>query len=392
MSHLPRNPFIFGRVLGADEIIDREDEIGTVRRTITNQGKLFIIGPRRFGKSSVLRAGAEHEERRGATVLRYDVEKYETLDALAKSLMVEATRRLTGGWDQAAATIGRFFGALRPEVTVDPGTGSVSVRLGAVRSGSDELPALTEVLDGIERMAREAEHPVAVMLDEFQQVATDEVAERRLRATVQEHSALSYVFAGSKTTLLQEMTSDPGRPFYRLGERLFLGGISREVFGRFLGDAFERTGLGITERSIERILDLADNVPFNVQQLAHYAWEEVRPSGSELDFSDVEVALDRLVRNEDPFYTHLWTELTENQRKALKAVSETGGREIYTRATTVQYRLSASAMQAAIRDLTRRGLLREERQTGAEGLRLVDPFFRRWLEVVQRIPGVKGQG
>lgn len=324
--------------------------------------------------------------------MRYDVEKYETLDALAKALLVEATRRLTGGWDRAATTIGRFFGALRPEVTVDPGTGSISVRLGAVRSGADELPAFTEVLDGIERMAREAENPVAVLLDEFQQVVTDKVAERRLRATVQEHSALSYVLAGSKTTPLREMTSDPERPFYRLGERLFLGAISRAVFGRFLGDAFEHTGLGITERAIERILDLADDVPFNVQQLAHYAWEEVRPSGSELDIAEVEVALDRLVRNEDPFFTHLWTELTENQRKALKAVSETGGREIYAQATTAKYRLSASAMQAAVRDLTRRGLMREEQQTGAKGLRLVDPFFRRWLEVVQRISGVEESG
>lgn len=386
MDQEARNPFEFGRVLGAGEIVDREDEIAVVRRTIANRGKLFLIGPRRFGKSSVLKAAAELEEERGAVVLRFDAEKYETLDALARALLLSATRRLEGSWERAATAVGRFFSALRPEITMDPATGQVGVRLGAVRSGADDLPALTMVLDGIETMAGEAERAVAVFLDEFQHIARDQAAERRIRATVQEHAEVGYVFAGSQTTLLREMTGGPDRPFYRLGERLFLDTVPRAAFREFIRSAFERTGFEAPEPAIERILDRAAEVPFNVQQLAHYAWEEVRAERGALDVDRVEAALEKLVRNEDPFYTHLWAELTGNQRKALKAVAETGGRELYGRGITEAYGLSASAMQAGVRDLIRRGLVRDVHEAGAEGVSLVDPFFARWLEVVQRPP------
>jgi hypothetical protein len=52
----PKNPFEFGRELNADELVDREAELDLVRRTIINRGRLFFIGPRRYGKTSVLHA------------------------------------------------------------------------------------------------------------------------------------------------------------------------------------------------------------------------------------------------------------------------------------------------------------------------------------------------
>ena len=49
------NPFEFGRELGVAEIVDREAEITEVVETVTHGGKLFIIGPRRYGKTSILK-------------------------------------------------------------------------------------------------------------------------------------------------------------------------------------------------------------------------------------------------------------------------------------------------------------------------------------------------
>lgn len=47
-------------------------------RTVENQGKLFLIGPRRFGKSSLLYAVTIIVERESnAVVLREDAERYE---------------------------------------------------------------------------------------------------------------------------------------------------------------------------------------------------------------------------------------------------------------------------------------------------------------------------
>jgi len=40
------NPFQFGRELGADELVDRGEEIAEVVATIGQGGKLFLVGPR----------------------------------------------------------------------------------------------------------------------------------------------------------------------------------------------------------------------------------------------------------------------------------------------------------------------------------------------------------
>ncbi len=48
------NPFEFGRELGTQELVDRHDEIAEVVQAIDQGAKLFLIGPRRFGKTSIL--------------------------------------------------------------------------------------------------------------------------------------------------------------------------------------------------------------------------------------------------------------------------------------------------------------------------------------------------
>ena len=45
-----RNPFEFGRELGFSELVDREIEVAEVEEVIRSGRKLFLIGPRRYGK------------------------------------------------------------------------------------------------------------------------------------------------------------------------------------------------------------------------------------------------------------------------------------------------------------------------------------------------------
>ncbi|MGH9900072.1 MAG: hypothetical protein ACRD4L_14605, partial [Pyrinomonadaceae bacterium] len=72
------NPFQFGRELGADELVDREDELAVVIRTLTKGEKLFLIGPRRYGKTSILKSACDRAASKGAVVLRYNAEGYPT--------------------------------------------------------------------------------------------------------------------------------------------------------------------------------------------------------------------------------------------------------------------------------------------------------------------------
>ncbi len=99
----PPNPFEFGRELGAGELVDREAELELVRRSILNRGRLFFIGPRRYGKTSILHAAEELLSGEGVIVLRYNAEAYESVSLLAQALLTGAARRLGGTVEQASA-------------------------------------------------------------------------------------------------------------------------------------------------------------------------------------------------------------------------------------------------------------------------------------------------
>ncbi|HET6567536.1 MAG TPA: ATP-binding protein [Rhodothermales bacterium] len=388
-----KNPFEFGRELSGAELVDRGEELATVVRTMGESGRLFLIGPRRFGKTSILRVAAERAEAEGTVVFRYDAEAYPTLRLLAESVVAEAASRLTGTVERAGKKLREFFGALRPQVSFNPLDNTFSASI-TTDTPAPDTTLLTAVLDGLDRMAGDAGRRVALVIDEFQQVIEQDgssgglAIERQLRAAVQRHEHLAYVFAGSKTGMLAEMTGDPSRPFYRLGARLFIGPIPRGDFSRFLRSGFEGTGFEVDEEAVTEILDLAEDVPYNVQRLAHECWNDLRSGGGTSDSTgaglgaaDVRAVLERVVRRDDPFYTQTWNRLTSTQQKALLALVRSSGEGLFAKDTLRTYGVASSTMRTALEALVRVGIARQEETLGSVRLRLEDPFFASWMKL-----------
>ncbi len=381
-----RNPFEYGRELGRDELVDRQEELSLIDAVIRNRGRLFLIGPRRFGKTSLLSAAGEEARERGVIVLRFDAEKYETLEVLSRAILTAGARALRTPIEKAAVLLRSVAASLRPRIELGP-DGSITIALGVEAASHGEVPLLTDALDAIDGLAARIDDDVVVILDEIQQIVLEhgEAAERQLRATIQRHRHVGYIFAGSATRLLTTMTEDAGRPFYRLGERLFLSEVPRSDFLRFLRNAFADSGFKTVTGGCEAIMEMAEEVPYNVQRLAHEVWEMLRAGTVEsLDRGAVAEARRRIVKREDPAYTQTWSVLTRNQKKALKATLESDGRELQSGEVARRTGVSPSSMQTALKTLEERHLLRQESRHGDVRYRLVDPFLGAWLEEVQR--------
>jgi DNA-binding transcriptional ArsR family regulator len=383
-----KNPFQYGRELGADLLVDRQKEIKDVQTAVTEGGKLFLIGPRRYGKTSILKVSAERAERAGAVVLRFDAEAYPTLELLVRAILAEATARLSGNLKQAGDWARKFFGRLRPEITYNATEGTFSASLGGIAETTDaptQVPLLVELLNGLEKLAASAKEPVGLIIDEFQKVIElgGESAEGQIRAAIQRHAHVGYVFAGSKTRMMADMTGNPSRPFYHLGERLFLGPVPRDEFAAFLARGFENEKIKADEEAIQLIIDLAEEVPYNIQRLAHACWDaHAGRGGGKLTVAAVRASLERLLREDDAFYTQLWNQLTVVQQKALVAAVREGGVELLSHRVTRAYNLSAPSLSRALGALQEKELLRTEESLGKVRLRLVDPFFGAWIDLI----------
>jgi hypothetical protein len=382
-----RNPFEYGRELTPQELVDREEELARIQATVRNRGKLFLIGPRRFGKTSLLRAAGQGAREEGVMVLRFDAEKYETLEVLARAVLTRGAQALKSPVERVMEILGSAAASLRPRLELGP-DGSLAVGIGVESRDHGEVPLLTDALDAVEALAARTEQEVTVILDEVQHILLEhgEAAERQLRATIQRHAHVSYLLAGSATRFLTAMTEDPNRPFYRLGERLFLEEVPREAFLQFLREAFAVSGFSVAAGGCQAVLELAEEVPYNVQRLAHELWEMLR--AGTIDRVDREAAIQalrRVTRREDPAYTQIWSVLTRNQKKALKAVLTSEGTGLQSGDTARAFAISPSSMQAALNTLEERSLLRRESRKGEVRYCLVDPFLGAWLEDVQAV-------
>jgi hypothetical protein len=396
---MTRNPFEFGRALGPEELVDRQAEVDTVTAALLGASKVFLIGPRRYGKTSILRAAADRAERSGAIVLRYDAEAFPTLNLLAERLLADAVRRLTPTIEKAGTALRDLFARLRPEASVDPRTGGWSVTL-ATAEGQKPVPLLVDVLDGVERLAAGVEQPVAVVLDEFQKVVEDggREAEAQIRAAIQHHHAVAYVFAGSKTRLLSDMTSDPNRPFYKLGEVRFIGPVPRDDFVEFVARGFAAGGIRVEPGAADAILDAAEEVPYNVQLLAHACWEACRSVAFTLEVDGqpdtrsvgqpvltvrfVHQTRDAVALRSDPIYTQLWSALPSTQQRALLALLRERGEGLASTAVARRYDMPIATLSKSLKLLETKGILREEQARGATRLRLEDPLFGAWIGLV----------
>jgi hypothetical protein len=267
--------------------------------------------------------------------------------------------------------------------------------MGSAPEDSVGVTLLVEALNGLESLAK-AQPPgraVGLVIDEFQKVVElgGGTAESQIRAAVQRHRRTGYVFAGSKTQMLNAMTMDASRPFYRLGSVRFLGPVPRPDFEVFLRTKFAVGGFKVQGASaISLILDLAEDVPYNVQMLAHGCWDQLRDRVSIKSAVLTEVvvrqALELLVRQYDPFYTQLWTAVTSIQQRTLLAVITQGGVKLQSMAVVRSLGRGPSTVRRSLGALVDRNILREEESGTGIRMRFEDPFFAQWIRLFAAEP------
>lgn len=394
------NPFQYGRVLSSNELVDRTEELQTIRETIQNSGKLFMVGPRRFGKTSLLTVITEERKKAGDIVLNYNAEAYPDFEDLLTKIIEDSAAQLIGSNQKRVDKLKTYFRYLRPEISLSfaPTGWKASLGVNVASEASAQTKLLVEALDGLEKLAADQKggKKTALMIDEFQEIVSADgiSAEKQIRSAIQKHKHTAYIFAGSATRMLREMVTSHKRPFYRLGKILDIDKIPRPEFNGFLTDKF--ISGDFFEPKLERqekisltnlILDLAEDVPYNVQMLAHDIWNTLlqikvgSPEKAFLSEKLIRKVLDELVKRQDATYTHLWNGLTTNQKKSLAAVVAENGQELRSKKVTARTKMSASAIQRALESLVNQDLLREKGKGGSISFHFEDPFFAHWIKL-----------
>jgi uncharacterized protein len=159
--------------------------------------------------------------------------------------------------------------------------------------------------------------------------------------------------------------------------------VPRRDFAAFLETKFVESKFKVQQAAIDHILELAEEVPYNVQMLANVCWANLRDQSAQktaaLTTQLVDNSLDLLVRQYDPFYTQVWTLLTSIQQKTLLAVIEERGVNLQSTKVIQKLGKGPSTVRRSLGALLEKNILREEEKDGRVRMRFEDPFFAQWV-------------
>ncbi len=143
----------------------------------------------------------------------------------------------------------------------------------------------------------------------------------------------------------------------------------------FLRKQFAKGAIRVTESILDYVLEISENVPYNVQYLCHHLWNWCLEA-KKIEKQDVMKTVDNIVAEQSANYIALWDALSLHQRLFLKAVSKLQNKTIFSKDFIREHDLGTpGSVQKSIALLKKKNII----DVDAKEIRFNDVFFKEWI-------------
>lgn len=352
-----KNPFKFGTLVDGNYFTDRKEEAVRLKQIIESENHLIMIAPRRYGKTSLVHKVTYESKRQ---VIWLDLQILTSVSDFASQLLKQLFKVYP--FERIKFLIKNF--RLIPTLSVNPSSESVEI---AFQPNMDGFVLLEDVFNLINSLGESGNKPI-VVLDEFQEIINlDKNLDKKLRAILQLHTNVNYVFLGSVESMMRDIFEKKKSPFYHFGSLFILNKIPVNDFKLFLIDGLE----DVTDKQneiAEEILHFTKAHPYYTQYLASNIWMYLdRNKYSEHMLSEV---IQEIIALHDNDYERLWNNLNQTDKKVLISLALEGSGLLSNKANLG----ATSTTFSALKRLTQQGVIIKEKQHEFD-----DPFFKQWL-------------
>jgi AAA+ ATPase superfamily predicted ATPase len=357
------NPFKFGTVVDDPYFVNRKKEIEKVTSFLSGENHLVLISPRRMGKSSLI---FKTVKSLGRPVIALDMQLMTSPADLAGQILRRIYRLYPS--EKLKQHLKKF--RIIPQLSLNPVTGSIDV---SFMPGAPSLPLLEDVLNMAEKISTDRKKLIMIF-DEFQEARRlDENLLKQLRAIMQHHKMINYVFLGSQESLVREIFQKKKSPFYHFALIMYLSKIEHKEFSNYLTDGF--IGVFNDPATIaEEVLAVTRGHPYYTQQLAFTVWERAVPHADPGENAVVDAVSD-LIRMHDMDYERIWLSFNSTDRKVLLGLSLSDQQpltDIFLRMWDLR---AASTAYSSLKRLMNGGYVIK-----TDKYEIDDPFFSRWIK------------
>jgi AAA+ ATPase superfamily predicted ATPase len=366
------NPFQFGKVVRDKQFCNRQRELRELTAAIKSGNSIWLYSPRRFGKTSlVINTFFKIKE---IKTIYFDLFNLRDQKEFATKYLNVLTHELFTRKHNVTSILKQLSGYLKnvtPIVTLDA--------MGNPSIGIDIKPkAISQTIESILELPQKLNYPnpICIAFDEFQEVERlDPFLKNIMRSVFQHQQNVSYIFLGSKESLMNAIFSDVKSPFFQFGDKMNLDPIPSSDLTSYIKLMLNETKLTIQNSTIENILQLSECHPHYTQYAAYVAWGLIFQDIPQNDnFKDI--WLSRIIESQSDAFRTIYEQLNANQRKVLYTLSDLNGQSILSNNTMIKYDLPPkSTINTALNSLLQKTLIL--RSNGS--YKFENPIFKIWI-------------
>ena len=370
----PTTPFPTTGYFGPSYFCDGEEETQTLISNINGGLSTTLVAIRRIGKTGLIKH-LQHKLNDKMICIYSDIlsteNSIEFLNCLATAIVNAVPEKTSFG-----TKVWNFIKSLRPVITYDTLSGEPNVTFNI--QNTDSRYQIESLFAFLEKQDKR----VLFAIDEFQQILNfpEKNMEAWLRTIIQQLKNVVFIFSGSQQHLMNDIFSDPSKPFFRSTQFLKLNKIEFNRYKAFIEEKFMEKKKSLTSNVVSEILHWTNGHTYYVQLLCNRVYIN---SGKKITSSTWRNDALKILKEQEYVFFGYREMLTKQQWKLLKAIAFDG--EVYsiTSKDFIQkHRLgSPSTVYRSINSLLKKELIyREHNENGKILYSVYDILFQRWIQ------------
>ena len=378
--------FMVGGEVEPPFFIGRGEEIEKIKLDVlTLAQNNVIIGPRRIGKTSLLRN------------LKLSVKDDVIFTLINCREMVSisdffriTTKLLLEAYEEKHKIKGiskKFAQIFKGKITAAYGSlseigGSIE-HVGGIylKFRDDELneqDLIAETFEFIDHFSKEKQLPIVLCFDEFQELRKfNGSIFNVLKSRMDSQPNVRYIFSGSSISLLHDVFLKPDSPLYLMAAKMQLEPIKEEYIGKYIRQRLGIQNIQISDQALDNIYTVTGGFPFYFQKLGFMVYQDaVLENKEKIESTDVDANFCAMLAEFDSeFESRYIDKFSEQQKKILKHLSKEKFRRFSHIAKDMQ--TPASSLTSSMSDLQNTMTI-EKSKDGV--YRIIDNVFRIWLK------------
>ena len=370
------NPFKFGRVVDDQSFCNRKKEIAELKKYIRDSHSVWLYSPRRYGKTSLVKK--VFNELSEVKTIYFDLYNVNTVDDFCKKY-AKLIATVLFDWKlnlkTLASNLTDQFKGLKPSIVFDEsGSPTFSLQAEKIETQLD----VETVLNIPNTISKKNKIKICIAFDEFQEISRIEpFLINWMRSAFQLHENISYVFLGSKQSLMQTIFSSYNSPFYEFGLKMEINPIARDELFNFVNEKFKSCNLKINPEAINQMLDISECHPHFTQYFASEMFYLLLSGEGVTEEGFTGKWLSKVIQSQSHIFQNIFDQLSNIQRSVLIALVEIQPNEgLFSSEVRSKYKLPVSStLNTTLQGLIKKDLIRNN----DSAYQIINPVFKQWL-------------